>query len=64
MPYRLKKEFEAFEVVSEGPFDGRKFRHGEVYHEVPDLHAHKFESFELPQPAAAETPKRKKGGDS
>jgi len=43
MPYRLKKECEAFEVVSEGPWDGRKFKHGETYAEVPEREAHKFE---------------------
>jgi len=64
MPYRLKQEFEAFEVVSEGPWEGRKFRHGESYDEVPELEAHKFERFDLPGPATAEAPRRRKGGDS
>ena len=60
MPYRLKTKHEAFTVVSEGPFEGRTFKHGEAYPEVPELMAHKFEEARPAQPA--EAPKRKKGG--
>ena len=63
MPYRLKKEFEAFTVVSEGRWEGQTFRHGVNYDQVPELEAYKFE--QAGQPAAVAEPKparRKKGG--
>lgn len=61
MPYRLKQECEAFEVVSEGPFEGRKFKHGQTYQEVPELLADRFEPAGEPAPAP-EAPRRRKGG--
>jgi hypothetical protein len=40
--YRLKKNIEAFRVV-DGPFAGRRYKHGEVYTELPPRESHKFD---------------------
>jgi len=42
MPYVLKQEYEAFEVV-DGPGKGQSYRHGKRYREVPEAYAARFE---------------------
>ena len=42
----LKANYPAFVVTAEGPFEYHKFRHGEIYDQVPPGEAYKFESLE------------------
>ena len=61
MSYRLKPEFEKFQVVAEGPFERRVFEHGKLYDAVPGPYAHRFEEV-TPGAPAPEPKKGKKGG--
>ena len=53
--YRLKKNQEEFEVV-DGPFEGRRYRHGETYRKIPPGERHRFEQI------TTEAPQTKKNG--
>lgn len=63
MPYQLKKNQPGFDVV-DGPFAGQKYRHNEVYTEVPPGEK---ERFEVAKKAVKSAPQggvatKKKGG--
>lgn len=45
--YRIKPGQPAFEIV-DGPFAGRKFIIGQIYHEIPQDEAHRFEKINPP----------------
>ncbi len=47
--YRLKPQFEAFEVVSDGRLGGQEFIHNVFYTEVPRHEAHRFETISMPR---------------
>jgi len=49
MKYKLKKKFEAFEVV-DGALAGRKYEHGRVYEEIPPQEKAKFEEIKPVEP--------------
>lgn len=65
--YRLKMQHEAFQVV-DGPLEGRGYKHGESYGDIPPGEAHKFEEVftptaQAPNPEPEPGPKKgKKGG--
>ena len=46
MAYRLKKSELAFQVTREGKFEYRRYKHGEIYNEVPPEDFHRFERTE------------------
>lgn len=56
MPYRLKKEFPGFQVMRQGKFEWRRYRHGQTYDEVPPEDAQRFNKVE---PEKAEGRKQK-----
>ncbi len=60
MRFKLKPTEEPFTVMAEGPFEGRKYRHGETYDEnqVPPAEASRFESVPDPTDAAVESDAR------
>jgi hypothetical protein len=60
MPFKLKDTAPNFEMV-DGPFEGRRFRQGETYDEIPAEYKDRFEKVKSspetqvkPEPAAAE----------
>lgn len=55
--YILKPGQERFMVV-DGPFEGRQYQPGTVYHDIPPAEAHRFAAVE-----AAPTPPRKGKAD-
>lgn len=60
MPYKLKVNAPEFDCV-DGPFAGKKYRHGKVYPDVPPGDKGRFESVQNPAPAAkkpADQPKK------
>jgi hypothetical protein len=46
MSFRLKKESYEFQVIREGKFEYKHFKHGEVYEEIPDEEKERFETIE------------------
>lgn len=54
MPYKLKKSELAFQVIREGKFEYRRYKHGVVYDEIPPEDASRFDKIE---PEKAETKK-------
>jgi hypothetical protein len=58
--YKLKPNVAEFEMV-DGPFTGRKYRHGEQYREVPPQYEGKFT--ETAGAAEGGAPVRKGGKD-
>ncbi len=60
MPYRLKKGVEAFTVM-DGPFEGRSFKPGVAYTEIPPQEAKKFEEIREEAKTEAEAQKAKPG---
>ncbi len=59
--FTLKKQYPAFQVTKEGPFEYHTFKHGVVYPEVPVEEKHKFDS--LKDPETVRDGKSKKGGE-
>lgn len=57
--YILKQNIEAFRVV-DGPFAGRRYRHGVEYAEVPPEETHKFEMPVKPDQTEKQAKKQKK----
>lgn len=51
--YRLKPQEEAFTVMS-GPMEGRTFKHGMDYKDIPEEYSAKFEPVPAPKPKAPE----------
>jgi len=69
MPYKLKPNAPEFDVV-DGPFAGKKYRHGEIYPDVPPGDKGRFEAVgakslsPAPKPAKTVAPPAKKNGVS
>lgn len=60
MPYRLKKNTEAFQVV-DGTFAGRKYEHGKDYADA-DIPPQEIGRFEKMPDMAIQSPEKKEGG--
>ncbi len=45
--YSLKPNVPAFQVTREGAFEYHTFKHGEIYREIPEEEAHKFDLQEI-----------------
>lgn len=60
--YQLKKNVPAFEVV-DGPFEGRQYKQGQNYAEVPPNEAHKFDPIDTGDPPVTGSDESTKGGD-
>jgi len=56
MQYRLKQTSPEIDVV-DGPLAGRKFKHGEVYEEIPEGDKGRFEEVETGDSPDSTTPK-------
>lgn len=54
MPYKLKKNGPEFDCV-DGPFAGKKFRHGETYRDIPQNEKSRFESVKTEAPKVVKT---------
>jgi len=50
MSYRLKKNVQSFTVV-EGPLADRSYRHGQIYEEIPQNEAARFDRLATADPA-------------
>jgi hypothetical protein len=46
MSWRLKATENSFQVTRDGPFEYRTFKHGEIYTEIPEEEADRFELIE------------------
>lgn len=59
MPWKLKANAPEFDCV-DGPLAGKKYRHGELYADVPQGDKGRFESVVLPpkKPAKTQAPKK------
>ena len=61
MPYMLKKNSPAFDMV-DGPDAGKKYRHGEVYTDIPRGEKGRFEEAK-PAPASVAATKKKENSE-
>ena len=61
MPYRLKENTEAFQVV-DGAFAGRRYEHGKIYADadIPPQERQKFEIVD--EKNQGQSPEKKEGG--
>jgi len=60
MSYKLKNGIEAFTVV-DGEFEGRGFKPGILYGEIPPQEVHKFEEVKEEAKPEADAPKGRQG---
>ncbi len=60
MKYRLKTGVADFTVV-DGAFEGRSYKAGETYEDIPPQEKHKFEAIVDPAPETTVSPKQKSG---
>lgn len=60
MAYRLKPGITAFQVMRQGKFEWRRYRHGQTYDEVPPEDAHKFKKTDMEIVKRGDTETKKK----